>query len=210
MDRRTGIMSEDTTAGPQPVFRIVRNGQGMGNFMAPPGHPDHFYEVRGYWPRDDRPVNIARRREADSYGSLSSVLDDDGSGYPAGVRDQARRIRDRAELVCSEMWVRQVYGYFRNSYSPDGSDENVSSAVSTGPAERHLGYLCVRSYFPDHTPRLDLIANPGKGYGSWPCTKCGKPVQYEAQHDALAEVLSVGRWAVSTECSAGGKHERES
>ena len=238
-------MSENITP-PAPVFRIVRTGQGMGGFMAPPGHPDHFYEVRGYWPRGDRAVNVARRREADSYGSLSGVLENDRNEYPASVQDQAQRIMDRAELVCSEAWVQQVYGYFRDSYSPDGIDRNVSNAISSGklhcncgedfynrrgldyhlehgpvtggphfeiakphpPAEHHLGYLCVRSYFPDHTPRTDLITDPGKGYGSYPCDKCGKRVQYEARQDALAEVLPGGRWSVSTECPAGGKHER--
>jgi len=246
------------------VFRIVRTRQGMGGFLAPPGHPDHVYEVRGYWPRGDRAVNIARRREADSYGSLSGAVENDRDMYPDSVVRQAQAIMDRAELACSEAWVRSVYGYFRNSYSPDGVDRNVSNMISAseyhcacgehsysrgvlqlhlnraikamlglrnrwtrkpekfpaGPhylvtpdtlellPERHLGYLCVQSYFPDHRPRTDLIADPGQGYGSWPCVKCGTRVQYEAREDAYAEVLPGARWRISIDCPAGGKHER--
>jgi hypothetical protein len=238
-------MSDTTSTTPAPVFRIVRTRQGMGGFMAPPGHPDHFYEVRGYWPRGNRAVNIARRREADSCSSLSGTLKDEFGDVPASVKAQAQRIMDRAEMTCSEAWVRSVYGYFRNSYSPDGTDRNVSNAISTSkvhcrcgedfwnqrglnahldkfaedihnhyqvtktmpPAEHHLGYLCVRSYFPDHAPRLDLIDNPGHGYGSYPCAKCSKTIQYEAREDAFAEVIPGASWKYVTDCPQGGKHE---
>jgi hypothetical protein len=206
---------------------------------------------------------VSLRREADGCSSLSGVLEDERGEYPASVKRQAQRIMDGAELTCSEAWVRSVYGYFRNSYSPDGADRNVSNAVSASgyrcacgehsynrrilqlhfnqvikarlrlrkrwtravetvepgphrlvtlqlPPEHHLGYLCVRSYFPDHQPRTDLIADPGTGYGSHPCVKCGRAVQYEARQDAFAEVLtSGGLWTgVSTDCPEGGKHER--
>lgn len=226
------------TIAPSPVFRIVRTGQGMGGFMAPPGHPDHFYEVRGYWPRGDRAVNVARRREADSCSSVSSVVADEYSEYPEHVKDRAKKILDSAELTCSEAWVRSVYGYFRNSYSPDGTDRNVSHAISTNKlrclcgeefwnhkgldahlntgnapghfcrtcAEHHLGYLCVRGYFPDHQPRADLITDPGKGYGSWPCAKCGQRVQYEARKDAYC-VISTQPWSYNPDCPEGGQHE---
>jgi hypothetical protein len=244
------------------IHRIVRTGQGMGGFLAPPGHPDHVYEVRSYYPRPGATtINIGSRREADGYSSVSSVIKNEHDEYPEAIVRSAQRIMDAAELACSEAWVRNVYGYFRNSYSPDGADRNVSGAVSASgyhcacgeqfwgrpsfqlhvnraltamlrlpsrytrkvrdfpagphyevtpefPPEQHLGYLCVRSYFPDHAPRLDLIADPGQGYGSYPCTKCGTPVQYEAREDAYAEVLPGARWRVSTECPQGGKHER--
>jgi hypothetical protein len=260
-EQETDIMTNMTT--PSPVFRIVRTGQGMGGFLAPPGHPEHFYEVRGYWPRGDRAVTVSLRREADSYGSLSNAIENERDQYPAHVVAQAQRIMDRAELACSEAWVRSVYGYFRNSYSPDGADRNASNAVSASgyrcacgehsynrrimqlhfnqaikamlglrkrwtrkpitvapgphhlmtlelPAEHHLGYLCVRSYFPEHTPRLDLIADPGQGYGSYPCVKCGKPVQYEARVNGFAEAEPSARNGLNyvTDCPSGGKHER--
>lgn len=81
--------------------------------------------------------------------------------------------------------------------------------------ETHAAVACVRRYFPDHQPRLDLIENPGKGYGSWPCSKCGEKVQYEAKLDAYAIVSTrvsgsgMTHWSYKTECDKGGKHERE-
>jgi hypothetical protein len=244
------------------IHRIVRDGQGQGGFLAPPGHPDHFYVVRSYYARPGATrISISSRREADGYSSLSSVLENEYGQYPESAVRSAQRIMDAAELTCSEAWVRSVYGYFRNSYSPDGEDRNVSRAISASgyhcacgeqsyskgivqlhvnwalthmlrlrsrytrkvsdfpagphhlvtpefPPEHHLGYLCVKSYFPDHAARLDLIADPGQGYGSYPCVKCGTAVQYEAREDAYAEVLPGMRWRVSTECPAGGTHER--
>jgi hypothetical protein len=158
-----------------------------------------------------------------------------------------------AKLTCSEKWLRMVYGYFRNSYSPDGVNRNVSNAISASklhcrcgeefwnrpglnkhiernsgprggyrgheeiakpmpPPEHHLGYLCVREYFPDHTPRLDLIENPeatGPGYGVHKCPKCDQSVQYEARADAYVVVTTHmgGPWKYDAECPRGGTHE---
>ena len=68
----------------------------------------------------------------------------------------------------------------------------------------------MREYFPDHQPREDLIADPGTGYGSWPCVKCGKRVQYEARVNGFAEAVPSARNGLNyvTECPAGGQHER--
>ncbi|HYK70398.1 MAG TPA: hypothetical protein VEV45_20810 [Streptosporangiaceae bacterium] len=73
------------------------------------------------------------------------------------------------------------------------------------PPEHHLGYLCVKRYFPNATPRLDLIADPGRGSG--PCDKCGEQVQYEARHDAWC-VVKVQPWSWNPDCPKGGHHER--
>jgi hypothetical protein len=244
--RKTPTLTEqdqetDMTAD---VHRIVRDGQGQGGFLAPPGHPDHFFVVRSYYVRPGKTsVNISARERgngADGYSSVSSVAANQYGEYPDGIVAGARHVLERAELTCSGGWMRMVYGYFRNSYSPDGTDRNVGNAVIFNPlgcrvcgkpvltavhgytdpafdheysprsrpaAEHHLGYLCVRKYFPDHEPRLDLIADPGQGYGSWPCAKCGRRVQYEARVDALAEVISGMRWQYITECPEGGQHE---
>jgi len=235
----------------KPLYVIKRDGQGSGGFLCPPGHPNHFYAVEGYWGGRVKPVT-----GPDLIAGLDYLITNEDSDVPADVQARAQRIMDSAELTCSEAWVRNVYGYFRNSYSPDGEDRNVSHAVSTGklhcrcgeefwngkglaahlsrhqtaftafgvsvpvapghgqvypplpPAEHHLGYLCVREYFPEHTPRLDLIADPGQGYGSYPCLKCGKRVQYEARVDGFAEVIPGARWRYVIECPAGGQHER--
>jgi len=184
------------------VFRIRKDGRGMGGFLSPPGHPDLYYVVEGYYPRGNATPNPARRSESDSSQSLSSAIKNEYGDIPESVQRSAQRIMDAAKLVCSELWIRNAYGYFRNSYAPESGSRNVSHAVSTGPAERHLGYLTVKEFFADHAPRVDLIANPGKGYGSYPCVKCGERVQYDAYTDALC-VFDTR----NPECAKGGTHD---
>jgi len=240
----------------KPLYIIKHDGQGSGGFLAPPGHPFHEYTVVGYWGGRVKPVN-----GPDLIASLDYLIEDEDRDVPAGIKAQAKRIMDSAELACSEAWVRSVYGYFRHSYSPDGKDRNVSHALTVSgytcacgarewsrgvfqlhlnralkamlrlragygryrklpeaapgphyrvkpayPPERHLGYLMVKSYFPEHEPRLDLIADPGRT-GSWPCDKCGQRVQYEARKDTWCVVTSGMRWTYDPDCPEGGHHE---
>lgn len=69
------------------------------------------------------------------------------------------------------------------------------------PPGHHLGYLAVKKYYPDHQPRLELIAHPEGLYGTRECSKCHERVQYEACWD---------KWAVfgkGPDCPQGGGHE---
>lgn len=176
------------------VYRIVR-GSGMGGFLCPPGHPNLFFTVVG--------AATARKLAGDPHTMMSvdSAAKDD-SGVPDEIRRQARELLETTPLVRSERWERNVYGYFRNSYSPDGENRNVQHTLRQGPPEHHLGFLCVREYFPDAEPRLDLIADAGGGYGTQPCLKCGKRLQYEAKVDGFAEAITC-----YMACPEGGGHE---
>lgn len=161
-------------------YKIVsgKNG-GTASLLCPPGHPRHTYSLHEF--------NSPKGRSVVGSMAIDSALDPDSGASPA-IRDRVQRIMDKAELKCSEAWVRNVYGYFRNSYAPEPGVREVAKAVGSGPAELHLGYLTVKEYFPDHEPRTDLIADPGKGYGTYPCLKCDARVQYEAKFDAFAKV----------------------
>lgn len=180
-----------------PRWRINKDGRGMGGLMCPPGHWNHLYMV-------ERWVG-GRTQDYEGWANLDQAVDD--TSLPATIRGQARRIRETTELVCSERWLRHTYGYFRNCYAPEDLDRNVSNAIipkageEIPPPERHLAVLCVRAHFPEHEPRLDLIADPGRGYGSWACTKCDQPVQYEARWDKLVV------YPTGLECPKGGDHE---
>lgn len=174
--------------------KVVNNGMGAAGFLCPPGHPSLTYMVE-----------VPRRNDADSY-SLTSVLEDPAE-FPSAVVKEVRGLLTSAQLVCSEKWVRHVYGYFRNCYSPNGTVRDVTRMVSTGAPEHHLAVLTIREYFPDHQPRLDLIDDPGNGYGARPCTKCGQTVQYEARVDAHVVILPGARWSYNAECPNGGQHE---
>jgi hypothetical protein len=99
---------------------------------------------------------------------------------PESIKYRARALLVALPGEITEEWVREVYAYFRNCYSPDGVDRNVSNClISRGkrpsvdlskayaPA-RHLAYLFVHQFSPDHRPRVDLIEDPP----SW-----GKPAK---------------------------------
>jgi hypothetical protein len=124
----------------------------------------------------------------------------------AMVINRVRREFELANLVCSELWLRHVYGYFRNMYAPESGTRDTSQAIldttHSLPADRHLAVLCVREHFPDHEPREDLITNTHRLYGAFPCTKCGQTVQYTAKQDGW-EVFATSK----TDCNKGGKHE---
>lgn len=186
-------------------YKIVKGSS--GSFLCPPGHPHHLWTLEGY--------ESTRHRNPFSIGPLDGALADDFDGSDA-IKRRVRKIFDEAELILSEAWIREVYGYFRHMYAPENGSRNAADAVSdrtgkTDPA-RHLAVLCVQEYFPDHTPRLDLIEDPGKGYGSWPCTKCGAKVQYEARFDAHTVVTTRTvpgegtQWTYGVECPMGGGH----
>jgi hypothetical protein len=160
-------------------YKISKNRQGSGGFLCPPGHPFHVYTA----------VGMEGSREV-AWGSLDMILNDPDA--EPKVRARAQEIMDAAQLTCSEAWIRQVYGYFRNCYAPESGSRNVSECVvrrKDGPAipdARHLAVLTVRQYFPDAAPRPELIADPGNGYGTRKCAKCGQTVQYEARFNAFA------------------------
>lgn len=127
------------------------------------------------------------------------ALADDGSRYDAShLRQYA------AALEASEA--------FADVEHQPMCDEHAGRIVADVPSppapmdpERHAAVACIREYFPNHTPRLDLIADPGDGYGSRTCTVCDKRVQYEAKFDALAVVTThmdgtgMTHWSYSTE-----------
>ncbi len=154
----------------------------MGGFLAPPGHHSLSYTL---WHGSTYP-------KADTLCGLDMALDAETAvsyGIPDNIVDNARRIVAQSVLICSEHWLRHTYAYMRSMYAPESGTRNSSEAISDRtnslPAERHLGFLAVREHFPTHEPRVDLIIGDYKGYGSWPCQHCGKPVQYEARIDGF-------------------------
>ncbi len=174
-------------------YQISR--EGMGGFLCPPGDPHHTHSVRS--------------SNGDDLMSLSSAVDCEW--LPVGVVARVRKLLDDAHPVESSGWVEMIYGYFRNMWTSDGqtwgsTTDLISDSSGERPADHHAAVVWIRKWFPSHAPRVDLIANPGKGYGSWPCSKCGTPVQYEASVDALA--VFAKRRSGGDICDKGGAHER--
>lgn len=176
MDERKLIMARSMS------WHIDKDGQGMGGFLAPPGHHSLTYTLWFGW----------TKRNAKAFCGLDGALDPaqaEMNEIPASIVASAQRIVAASVLACSEPWMRHVYQYMRSMYAPESGTRDVSKAVSDRtnglPAERHLGFLAVRAHFPDHEPRVDLITGDYRGYGSWPCVHCGKRVQYEPRIDGF-------------------------
>lgn len=172
-------------------YKIVSGG--MGSFLCPPGHPNHTRHVM---------------EKAGNHREVGSMAIDSATRYdylPEAIRDRAQRLIDNATMVESDLWVRSVYGYFRNMWTADGRMWERADNLNVGrpdgaPDDWHAAPLYIRQYFPDHAVRADLIASPGKGYGSYPCDKCGTAVQYEPSADKLAP------YGGTPECPEGGDH----
>jgi hypothetical protein len=186
-------------------YKIVK-GTGAGGFMSPPGDPAHLYSIESY---------SSNRSNARLTGSYS--IESDAEWIPQHIRDRARKILESATRTPSELWIRNVYGYFRNMWTADGRAWSTTDAIKSGrpegaPIEWHAAVVHVRRHFPDHEPRAELIDDPGNGYGAYPCDKCGQRVQYEAHLDALAVVSTrmsgsgITQWSYVADCPEGGAH----
>ena len=168
----------------------------MGGFMSPPGHPDHEWSVGEYTGRTSH-------REL---GRMSISTAAEAHWAPESVRARAQQLLAEAQIVCSELWVRHVYGYYQSMYLPESGDRTVQDLITDPagklPAERHAAVALVREYFPDHQPRTDLIADFRFCYGSYPCINCDQAVQYDARLDAYEVPFGDTRG-----CPDGGAHE---
>jgi hypothetical protein len=163
-------------------WRIKQNRHGSGGFLSPPGHPALTYTVEEYAPN----------QYGDNVQSSGSLEWAAGADYvPVAIRARARGILARytPPEPPSEDWLAHVYSYFRNCYSPDGVNRNAGDCLiitdGTGDPERSLAVLMVRTFYPGHAPRLDLLDQSG-GYGTRECLGCGTSVQYEARLDGWA------------------------
>lgn len=270
----------------------IETGSGVGGFLRPPGHYSHMYSLNEY-----------RGSHLMGVHTLDYIDEPYANASPAIVAE-VNRIR-QAPYAPSELWVRHVYGYFRNMYVPASGSTNASDLIAFNPGndaenaardvltaagykrggrsilgevdgfriavrndgslihvrqvcggvnvpegpmlplyadaltaagykeveigsehvravspvvpampdpETHAAVTHIRRYVPDHAPRVDLITNPGKGYGSHPCDTCGERVQYEERKDALCVVTTrlsgsgITRWSYNETCTNGGPH----
>lgn len=190
-----------TTTQPDRTDKTMRVVSGSaGSFLCPPGHPMHRHAVQA-----------GPKLNPNLIAGLDYALENQHGDVPEKVREAVQKLYDEATLIRSELWEREVYGYFRNSYSPDGIHRNVSKALplgETGPDEHHLGFLTIREYFPDAEPRPDLIRWSGEPlYGARSCVKCAARIQYEAKFDVYCQVFpGFPEWRYVTDCPQGGTH----
>lgn len=215
------------------LYVIRKDGQGSGGFLCPPGHPNLEYVVYGYYKghRKQEPDSVSsieyliENKYSDVPGSMQAQANKimDGAQLVYSERwvryvygyfrhmytpgDGSRNASDaistsQLHCVCGAL----TYNSKGLSYHLEKEGDGHHQVFPLPPAERHLGYLTVHDYFPEHTPRLDLIEDPGKGYGAYLCAKCGQRVQYEARKDALCVVKSGSRRTYDPVCPKGGAH----
>jgi hypothetical protein len=135
------------------------------------------------------------------------ALADDGTRYDAD------HLSDYAEVLGAD---EQFYNV-RHQPMCDEHAGRIVADVRDVPAqmdpERHAAVACIRQYFPEHQPRLDLIENPTNCYGKFPCSKCGELVQYEGKFDKYAVVTTrmdgrgMTHWSYGLECTDGEPHD---
>lgn len=135
-------------------FKLIN--EGTGGFLNPPGDAEHTFCLASSYRRAIGP-NSDRM-------SLRCALETEW--VPNNVKEDVRNLlAAHPGDVKSEKWQRDIYNYFTNCYSPDDIDRSTSKCeVINEPLlqlmmtpEKHLGYLFIKKFDPDHTPRLDLI-----------------------------------------------------
>jgi len=119
----------------------IRN-DGMGGFLNPPTHPEHYYSVE----------------TTSSSMCLTSAATDEC--LRPKVRAAAiKMLADwRKPNLCDvQEWVYQVLGYFRNCYKGTGDHPWNAGNLTITPihpdgVEAHAGVHLIRKYYPDFQP----------------------------------------------------------
>jgi len=145
--------------------RIVSGG--MGAFLNPPTHPEHF-----------RHVETDLRRKPENRGMMSLSAAVDAEWLSDAVRSAARvELRQWDPLPLShpdvQEWIEQVLGYFKGCYRGPGDEPGGWHAgklvIAPGrdplanPAD-HAGVNLIRKYYPDYVPTREDFA--GAHWGS--------------------------------------------
>lgn len=135
---------------------------GMGGFLNPPTHPEHSYSVM---------FDLKRKRENRSSCSLSAALENDW--LCDEVRLEAAKLLKEwksPDINSPEVkdWISKVLGYFNDCYSKDGKGRNVNSDLeilhnadpfTNDLANRHLGVMMIREYYPKYVPTPEDFKN---------------------------------------------------
>lgn len=170
--------------GRSRTWHFTEDGHGLGAFMLPPGHPALTYVVH------TDPFDSHRNH----MGLLHAASPD--SLVPPHVRRKAQRMIAAAfadgAAHASELWLRHVYGYYATMYRGAEEGKFIQDPVCLLADEGHAAVVYIRTLFPDHQPRRDLIEH-GRDksmrlYGSYPCVHCDGRVQYDACRDALVDL----------------------
>ena len=134
--------------------RVVE-GQGMGGFLEPPGHPEHTYHVE----------TELRRAPANRGGvSLGGALE--YSYISPESRAEAKRLLEGykpppIKSAAAKAWIQQILGYYRGMYRNPNvsgerqwhvSDMQVRDWDPMEHIEDHAGVRFIRRFYPKYRP----------------------------------------------------------
>lgn len=125
--------------------------ESAGSFLTPPGHATQKFSIREM--RGGHETGFFSLETSENWipEQVKKIAQEKLNQYPGNAKD--------------EKWIKQVYAYFKNCYSPDGINRNAPDCVvCKNPSDKeyfnpsyHLGYLYVKQYDPNHDIRMDLI-----------------------------------------------------
>lgn len=167
-----------------PNGKQLSSSWGAGCFMDPPGYPTYF--LRSVYTRSGNNPEAGPTEVFDYFGALYVTRRaEDWKHIPVGTDVWDYIQEQHADLMRNlwnplpidhqrvQFWIRRTMSYFRNCYSKDGDDRNVSNMVRFGPPDYHLGYICVKYFYPDVTIEIVSLENSGAygrntlGIGDW-------------------------------------------
>lgn len=148
-----------------------------GSFLEPPNHPSHKYGFA---------AGMDHGHGYQEYGSITYLREEAKKmGIHPIIMITNRIFAEWSKNKLPEdhqavqQWEAYVYAYFRNSYSRDGIDMDVTKSIivekeennwtknnpetwttKPQPPEHHLAVMAIRESYPEHKPRMDWIENP--------------------------------------------------
>lgn len=119
----------------------IRN-TGMGGFLNPPTHPEHYYSVET------------------TTSSMSLTVASTDQDLRPKIKEAATKLLNDwqpPDLDQIQDWVHQILGYFRNCYKGEGekpwnAGNLVITAIHPGGINAHAGVHFIRKYYPDFQP----------------------------------------------------------
>ena len=139
--------------------RIVK--EGMGGFLNPPTHPEHYFHVQ---------VDLRRRPENRGGMSLTAAIE--AEWLDGLIKSQARSMLENwkplpLEHADVQDWIHRVLGYFKRCYRnpnlPEPEFWHADKMLITSEPENHglhniddhAGVHLIRKYYPGFVPTLD-------------------------------------------------------
>jgi hypothetical protein len=132
---------------------IIRN-EGMGGFLNPPTHPEHYFSVESSLERSPPNRDVCSL----SYCAYRAKYFDND------IRTEAKKLLEEwkplpiSNSLLVQEWILQVLGYFRSCYLSKNGNKNADALIikprwnPLKHLKRHRGVDFIREFYPDFIP----------------------------------------------------------